>query len=182
MIIPTLDTARLTLRAYREDDAPAIAALHGDREVVRFISPDGEPEGSLADAWDHIAKHTGHWLLKACGKWAVVEKTTHRFVGRVGYLNPPYEWPGLELGWTFCRDVWGMGYATEAAHVALNWGFENLPTDEIISAIHPDNAASIRVAKRIGERHLREGTVSGKPCLIYGMSRNEWRGSVSART
>lgn len=173
--IPTLTTERLILRGYRESDAPAIAALHGDPEVIRFLSPTGEPEPGLADAWEHIAKHVGHWALKGYGKLAVDERATGRFVGRVGLYNPPYDWPGLELGWTLARDTWGKGYATEAARAVLKWGFESLGVDEIISAIHPDNAASIRVAERIGERKLREGKLNGGPCLIYGIAAAEWR-------
>ena len=49
MMIPTLTTERLVLRGYREDDAAAIAALHGDPEVVRYLTPNGEPQPSLAD-------------------------------------------------------------------------------------------------------------------------------------
>lgn len=173
--IPTLTTERLVLRGYRESDAPALAALHGDPEVIKFLSPTGEPEPGLADAWEHIARHVGHWALKGCGKWAVDERATGRFVGRVGLYDPPYDWPGLELGWTLTRDSWGKGYATEAARAALAWSFESFKANEIISAIHPDNAASIRVAQRLGERHLREGTINGKLCLIYGISVEEWR-------
>ena len=173
--IPTLTTERLVLRGYRESDAPALAALHGDREVIKFLSPTGEPEPGLADAWEHIAKHIGHWALKGCGKWAVDERATGRFVGRVGLYDPPYDWPGLELGWTLTRDSWGKGYATEAARAALAWSFEAYKANEIISAIHPDNAASIRVAQRLGERHLREGTINDTPCLIYGITAAEWR-------
>ncbi len=176
LIIPALTTDRLVLRAYCEDDVPAIAALHGDAEVMRFIST-GEPNATLGSAWQHIAMHLGHWLIKGYGKWAVVEKSTNSLIGRVGFYNPPFDWPGLELGWTFARSSWGNGFATEAATVALRWGFETLDTGEIISAIHKDNAPSIRVAGRIGERHLREGIVHGKPCLIYGISRDEWNAS-----
>lgn len=175
MIIPTLTTERLILRAYREDDVPAIAALHGDPEVMRFLSPTGEPEPSLADAWNHIAKHLGHWVLKGYGKWAVDERATGRFVGRVGLYDPPYDWVGLELGWTFMREAWGKGYATEAGAAALRWGFETLGANEIVSAIDPDNTASIAVAKRIGERYLRDGKLNGKPCLLYGMTKDDWR-------
>lgn len=175
MIIPTLTTDRLILRGYREDDAQAIATMHGHADVMRYLSPTGEPQPSLADAWDHIAKHLGHWMLKGYGKWAVEECGSGLFVGRVGFYDPPYDWVGLELGWTFTRAAWGKGYATEAGAAALRWGFETLPANEIVSAIDPGNAASIRVAERIGERYLRQGTLNAKPCLIYGMTREEWR-------
>ena len=173
--IPTLTTERLVLRGYREDDVPALAAIHGDPQVMRFLGATGEPKSSLADAWDHIATHLGHWALKGCGKWAAVEKSSGLLVGRIGYFDAPYEWPGLELGWTLSPTVWGKGYATEGARAALNWGFETLATNEIISAIRPGNDPSIRVAERLGERHVRDYTLHGKPCLIYAISRQEWK-------
>jgi RimJ/RimL family protein N-acetyltransferase len=180
-IIPTLTTERLILRAYLEDDAPALAAIHGDPQVSRFLGANGEPKASLVEAWDHIAMHLGHWALKGCGKWAVVEKASGQLVGRIGYFDAPYEWPGLELGWTLSRDVWGRGYATEGAHAALNWGFQTLATNEIISAIRPANHPSIRVAERLGERHLRDVALHNKPCLIYGITREEWQRQAATK-
>ncbi len=175
MNIPTLTTSRFILRAFREDDVPALTALHSDPEVMRFLRPNGEPEPNPRLAWEYLAMQMGHWLLKGYGKWALADRATDMLVGRVGYFDAPYEWPGLELGWTISRSLWGQGYASEAARLALNWGFETLATNEIISAIHPGNVASMRVAERIGERRLREGHVLGQPCLIYGISQDEWK-------
>ena len=177
MNIPTLTAARFTLRAFREDDVPALTALHSDPEVMRFLRPNGEPEPNPRLAWEYMAMQMGHWLLKGYGKWAMADRKSDELVGRVGYFDAPYEWPGLELGWTISRSLWSQGYASEAARLALNWGFETLATNEIISAIHPGNVASMRVAERIGEHRLREGQVLGQPCLIYGISRDEWKAS-----
>lgn len=172
--IPTLTTERLILRAWREDDAPALAAIHGDPLVSRYIGVTGDPMPTLSQAWDHIALHTGHWALKGYGKWAAIERSTNRLIGRIGYFHAPYDWPGLELGWTLSRDCWGRGYATEGALAALDWGFETLPASEIISAIHPDNSASMRVAERVGEKRWREDKAHNKPCIVYGITRDEW--------
>jgi RimJ/RimL family protein N-acetyltransferase len=178
--IPTLTTERLILRGFREDDALALATIHADPEVIRFIRL--KPEPSLAKAWDYIAGQVGHWTLRGCGKWAAVERASGRLIGRIGFLNPPYEWPGIELGWTLSRDVWGRGLATEGARAALDWGFKTLDAGEIVSAIHPDNAPSVRVAERLGERHLRNMALSGVTHHVYGISRAEWARQVSSRT
>ena len=175
MNIPTLTADGFVLRAFREDDVPALTALHSHPEVMRFLSPTGEPEPRPKQAWDYIAHHTGHWCLRGYGKWALAEAGSDRLIGRVGFYNPPYEWPGLELGWTLAPEVWGRGLATRAARLALDWGFTTLKVPEIISAIHPDNTPSQRVADRIGEKRWREGVVHAKPCLIYGMTIDEWR-------
>ncbi len=174
MNIPTLATDRFVLRAFREDDVPALTVLHSDPEVMRYLRTNGETELRPRQAWDYMAVQMGHWLLKGYGKWVLADRTTDELIGRVGYFDPPYEWPGLELGWTLSRRVWGQGYATEAARLALDWGFETLRTDEIISAINPDNNASIRVAERLGQQYLRDDQLNGAPCRIYGLTRQGW--------
>jgi RimJ/RimL family protein N-acetyltransferase len=174
MIIPTLTADRFVLRAFREDDVPALTALHSDPEVMRYLRLSGEVESRPRQAWDYLAMQMGHWLLKGYGKWALADRASDELIGRVGYFDPPYEWPGLELGWTLSRGVWGRGYATEAARLALDWGFETLRTDEIISAINPDNKASIRVAERLCQRHVRDDQLHGATCRIFGITRDAW--------
>lgn len=175
MIIPALTAGRFVLRAFREDDVPALTALHADPEVMRYLRPNGVAEPNPRQAWDYLAQQMGHWLLKGYGKWAMADAATDELIGRVGYFDAPYEWPGLELGWTISRKLWGQGYAGEAAHLALNWGFENLESNEIISAIHPNNERSIRVAERLGEKPVREYTMAGDAYRIYAITREEWR-------
>jgi RimJ/RimL family protein N-acetyltransferase len=108
--------------------------------------------------------------MRGYGYWGVVENETNELVGRVGFHNPE-GWPGFELGWTIARDRWRRGYATEAARRALRYAFEELGQQHVISLIHPDNVASIAVAKKIGETLEGETTLFGtKPALIYGIS------------
>jgi RimJ/RimL family protein N-acetyltransferase len=121
-----------------------------------------------------MALTMGHWSFKGYGKWALVDAKTGELIGRVGYFDGPYEWPGIELGWTIARSYWGKGYASEAARLALDWGFDTLDTNEIISAIHPDNARSVRVAERLGETFVRMGTIHDTPCRIYAITRDRW--------
>lgn len=172
--IPTLEFDEYRLRAFRESDVEALTELHSDPDIMRYLRADGMVETTQRQAWDYIALHMGHWALKGCGKWALARKADDQLIGRVGYFDPPFEWPGLELGWTVAKRYWGRGLAPKAARVALDWGMRNLRTNEIISAILKGNAASVRVAEKIGETKLRETTLHGKPCMIYGLSRSEW--------
>ena len=167
MDIPTLTAERFVLRALREDDVPALTALHSDPEVMRFLRPGGQVETTPRQAWDYIAIHLGHWQLKGCGKWALADRKTDELIGRVGYFHPPYEWPGLELGWTVARQYWGQGYAVESSRLALNWGIERFGRSAIISAIIRGNDRSVRVAERLGGRYARNETLHGEPALIY---------------
>src|SRR5437764_4192231 len=160
----TLDTDRLTLRMLRESDLDAYAEMCADPEVMRYIG-DGQPMARPM-AWRNLAMMVGHWSLRGYGLWAAQERASGALVGRVGFWNPE-GWPGFELGWTLRRSCWGRGYATEGARAALRVAFTRLGQPHVISLIHPGNAASIRLAGRLGERLVGSAEVMGTSALVY---------------
>jgi RimJ/RimL family protein N-acetyltransferase len=166
-VIPTIETERLVLRGWTEADLDPLAAMYAQERVVRYL---GNAETATRDeTWRAIAMMLGHWELRGYGPWAVEERMTGSFVGRIGLFNPE-GWPGLEVGWVLAPDHWGKGYATEGARATLDWAFGTLDVDHVISLIHPENVASIRVAERVGE--TSEGTTDfrGHELLVYGIS------------
>ena len=163
-----LETDRLQLRQFRDSDLDALARMSSDPEVMRFIG-EGKAQ-DRDDVWRGIAQHLGHWQLRGYGNWAAVDKATGECVGRIGLWNPE-GWPGLEVGWLPARSHWGRGLATEGGRAARDWAFATLGADRLISVIHPDNTASIRVAERLGETFERPSEIRGTPVVIYGMSR-----------
>lgn len=173
-MIPRLETERLILRAYGPGDFEPFAAFMADEDVTRYLT--GRPM-SRADAWRSLASSIGHWHLRGYGTWAVERKQDGAFMGRVGMINPE-GWPGLEVGWTLGKPYWGSGYATEAARAALNFAFLTQPVDKIISCIHPENAASQSVARRVGETKgpRSEIVIGGEsfPIDIWSVARGEW--------
>jgi RimJ/RimL family protein N-acetyltransferase len=169
---PTLETERLLLRPFRPDDFDAYAEMCSDPEVMRYLT--GAPL-SRPEAWRHMAFIVGHWHLLGYGMWAVEEKATGNFLGRIGFNNPE-GWPAFELGWTLARRYWGRGYASEGARAALAHAFTAMGRDHVISLILPGNQSSIRVAERLGERLEGRAEVVGKECLVYGIGRAEWTG------
>ncbi|HWA04067.1 MAG TPA: GNAT family N-acetyltransferase [Rhizomicrobium sp.] len=174
-MIPRLQTERLVLRAMTQEDFEPWAAFMADPDVARFLG--GEPM-SRADAWRSIASALGHWHLRGYGVWAVERKSDGLFIGRVGLINPE-GWPGLEVGWTLGKPYWGQGYATEAARAAIDYAFTTQPLSRVISCIDPGNAASQRVAARVGETRGEFVLlhISGKdyPTDIWSITREEWR-------
>ena len=166
--IPTLETERLRLRPFRPSDFEDFAAMCADPEVARFLGR-GMPL-SRELSWGNLAYYTGHWILLGYGIWAVEEKETGLFAGRIGFAQP-YGWPGFELAWALARHRWGRGYATEGARAALTWAFEVLGKNRVISLIQPANQASIRVAERLGERPQGRAEILGQEHLVYAIER-----------
>jgi RimJ/RimL family protein N-acetyltransferase len=167
--IPTLETQRLRLRPFRRSDIDDYAALRIDQEVLRYLSCGPEP-WDRSRSWRHLAFLIGHWQLCDAGMWAMEHQETGAFVGMVGFAAPE-GWPGFELAWTLARRWWGNGYATEGARAALVHAFSTLKMDRVISLIHPENHASIRVAERIGERLQNRLSHLGREMLCYGLDR-----------
>jgi RimJ/RimL family protein N-acetyltransferase len=161
---PVLETERLFLRMLRESDFEEYAAIHMDPEVTRFTA---RMQFDRMDAWRHLAMILGHWQLRGYGMWGVFEKGSQALVGRVGFYYPD-GWPEFELGWTMGKASWGKGYAPEAARVCLDYAFQVMKREHVISLIDPLNVASIRVAEKIGETVEGDVVIQGHRLLIYG--------------
>lgn len=169
--IPELATERLRLRAFRDSDLDALAAMCADPEVMRYLG-DGHTL-DREDAWRQMAMLMGHWALRGFGNWAVEDRHTGAYVGRVG-LHYPEGWPEREVGWVIARPHWGKGYATEAAHAVFDHVFGTLRWPRLISLIYRDNARSIRVAQRLGERFERQVVVRGHTADVWAIGRETW--------
>jgi len=109
--------------------------------------------------------------LLGYGYFAAVERASGRFVGRIGFTNPE-GWPGFEVGWTIASEFQRKGFATEGGRFLLQYAFEKMARDHVISVIHPENKASIRVAEKLGEKLEGRTEVGGMPALIYGIDRS----------
>lgn len=145
MPAPVLHTSRLTLRPHvMADMAPLREFFRSDR--AQYV---GGPQNET-HFWYGFASETGSWDLMGHGGWGV-ETKGGEFLGQVAITRPPH-FAETEIGWTFLAKGEGKGYAFEAALAALHWawaqGFATL-----VSYIHPENARSLALAKRLGAVH-----------------------------
>lgn len=151
MIVAT--TPRLQLRAFTPEDAPAVARVFGDPEVMRHVGDGSIPtaatiEATLREYAEHHARHG--WSF-----WAVQERATGELIGDAGLWPLEGRGPEVELGYTLGRHWWGRGYATEAARAVLDVARERrLPS--VVAVADPANPASINVLTKLGMQ--RAGT------------------------
>lgn len=163
-----LETERLRLRMFEESDLDSLLAIYSNPEAARWVGG----VQNRAQCWRTLAAILGHWQLRGYGIWAVEDKASGEFVGRIG-LQQPEGWPEIEVAWTVTPSRWGEGIAPEAARAALEFGWDELGLDHVISQIAPENKASLRVAAKIGETFERSGDLFGTPVEIWGIYRGK---------
>jgi RimJ/RimL family protein N-acetyltransferase len=162
-----LETERLRFRLFRFDDFPTYEQWCARMEIMRYL---GGKTFDRLYAFRHMAYLIGHWHFLGYGYYAVEEKATGALIGRCGFTNQP-GWPAFELGWTIVPEYQGRGYATEAAHMLLQYAFTALDQPRVTSLIHPDNAPSRRVAEKLGQTIEGETEVLTMPVLVYAARR-----------
>ena len=156
----TLSTERLVLRTPQEEDFEAVAAFMASSRSS-FV---GGPVDNRFDQWRGFLSSIGHWSLRGYGFFTVLHEGAP--VGRVGLVNH-IMWEEPELGWHLFDGYEGRGFASEAAAAARDWAAQSHGLTRLVSYVHPDNAPSQAVARRLGAVVERESTLLGKPAQVW---------------
>ena len=168
-----IETERLILRPTAPEDFESWAAFMADADASKFV---GGPQPRPV-AWRGFLSMAGAWVIQGYAMFSVIEKSSGRWVGRLGPWVPE-GWPGTEVGWGLARAAWGKGYATEGATAAIEWAFDKLGWSEVIHCIAPDNTPSQAVAQRLGSRPLRRTNLpapfESMVVDVWGQTREEW--------
>jgi RimJ/RimL family protein N-acetyltransferase len=150
--MPVLETERLILRRWREDDREAFAKINADPRVMRFFPStlSRAQSDALVDRIEH------HFSRHEFGPCAVELRASGVFAGFIGLSVPTFHaafTPCVEIGWRLAPEVWGQGLATEGACAIVNYGFDVLYLKEIVSFTVPANLPSRRVMEKLGMTH-----------------------------
>lgn len=150
-----METSRLILRDWHEEDIPAFARLNADERVMEFFLNKLSYQETVAfynrirDEFDTLG----------FGLFAVEEKHTRTFLGYVGLHRVTFDVdfaPAIEVGWRLIPECWGKGYATEAATACLHYAKDELKLKEVVSFTSLPNKRSERVMQKIGMTRLKE--------------------------
>jgi ribosomal-protein-alanine N-acetyltransferase len=176
---PTLNTSRLRLRPFNDSDADELFALHSNAFVLRYWDAPPWTDPLRADVFITACRQMAEDGTGA--RLAVDRVSDGAFIGWCGLSRWNPENRSASMGYCFDDEVWGQGYATEAARALLQWAFNTLDLNRVQAETDTRNAASARVLEKLG--FLREGTLR-EDCVVngdvsdswvYGLLRREWR-------
>ena len=175
-----IETERLVLRDFSMEDAPAVHRYGSDPEVVRYM-PWGP--NTWADTKDFLRRKLDGQRAdpRSVFDFAVTLYSSGEIIGSCGISIISTQRRQAAIGYVYRRDVWGKGYATEAAKALVALGFEELGMHRIFTYCDVDNIASARVLEKTGMQ--REGLVrhdalvrgQWRDSYLYAILEDEWR-------
>jgi ribosomal-protein-alanine N-acetyltransferase len=168
-----LQTARLNLRPFSEDDLDDLSVLMAHKDFMRF---------SLGV---FSREQTAGFLEKVCrrdreglpSQFALTLRSNEKLIGYCGFFGQTVdEEEQLEIAYRLNPSYWGQGLATEAARAVRNHAFDDLQLSHVISLIHPYNIASRRVAEKNGMTPEKQTIFRDFPTIVFGISREQRNG------
>ena len=165
-----IETERLRLRPYRQDDLDDLAEMFAD--PIHMAWYPGPFTRAQAQAW--IDKQFERYERDGFGLFVAELLEDGGFAGTVGPTVQQVEGePRVEIGWHIRPALKGRGLAVEGGEASRSWAFANLDVDHVISLIRPENTASRRVAEKLGMHIERETDHAGLKHYVYRSDRSE---------
>jgi len=141
------ETERLVLRKFILQDVDPLVAVLGDPVAMKFYPAAFDRQG----VEDWIARNLQRYERDSHGLWAMLLRGSGELIGDCGCIVQEVEGKyEIEVGYHTRRDLWGNGYATEAARACTRYAFAELGANRVISMIRPENQRSRRVAEKNG--------------------------------
>src|SRR5260370_20845899 len=147
----TLSSGRICLRRWRDEDREAVAAMNADARVMEFF----RSSLSRVESDAMVDRIQTHFSEHEFGLWAIEVPGVAPFIGFAGLAVTQFRahfTPCVEVGWRLAFEHWGRGYATEAARLALGYGFGALALPEVVSFTSATNQRSRAVLERLWQR------------------------------
>jgi RimJ/RimL family protein N-acetyltransferase len=181
-----LETPRLTIRQFTEDDVDNLFDLNSDPEVMRYLTG-GRPIAREQIRDEILPFHLASYdRFDRLGTWAAESAATGQFLGWLHFrpgTGTDTDTDNIDLGYRLRRSAWNKGYATEGSRALISMGFTDLGVERVFARAMAANAASRRVMEKCGLTLVRtipyegadviEGAERGK--VEYALTRSEWK-------
>lgn len=141
------ETERLIIRQYTDADYGNYFSLHGNAKVMEYIRPAQTREEADAKFEETVLNVPVHAFM---GRWAVLEKSSGKFIGSFVMIPIPDELEKTQLGYSFLPEYWGKGYATEVTKEGVNYFYNRTPLTEIYGVTETPNVGSQKVLLKAG--------------------------------
>jgi [ribosomal protein S5]-alanine N-acetyltransferase len=162
-----LETKRLVTRFLTHADILPWTKFFNDPDALEFLPIFGfNSSEEKAAFW--IDKQLTRYREKKFGLQALIDKSTNSFIGQCGLIKQVVDdVEEVEVGYHIYKQYWGLGYASEAAKLFIDYAFANQLSGSVISLIATGNLKSQRVAEKNGLAREKQTTWSGHDVFIY---------------
>ncbi len=154
-MFPKLETHRLLLREIVEDDAGEILKCFSDGDVLRYYGQ--KPLESIDQVKQIIKNFSRGYEEKQLIKWGIQLKGKEKLIGTIGFQEWSSQHKKVNVSYALFPDYWNKGYATEAVHEAIFYGFNELHLKRIGAVVFTQNSGSITLLSKVGFK--KEGTL-----------------------
>lgn len=167
--MPEIETTRLRLRYFSQDDLDDLFCIYSNPEVMKYVGKGARTKDETQAALISMIKHWKHGF----GMWAVIYKQSDKMIGRCGlcFLDNT---PQVELGYTLDKPYWNMGLATEASRASLKYGFEEIRLERIVGIAKLENIASQRVMQKVGMKYEKNAHYYNSDVVYYALDRADY--------
>lgn len=182
-MVLSLETPRIYLREWQDDDLPHFARVNADPLVMEYMPRVLPPEDS-----DKLVKRfQRHFKKHGYGMYALERKEDGAFMGTVGLNHVEFKapfTPAVEVAWRLDYGFWGQGYATEAARAVLGAAFDDLKLKDVVAFTVHDNERSTHVmeklgmARDVGGDFDYPGLIKGHPLgqfVLYRLAKSDFK-------
>ncbi len=176
--LPVLETEDLVLRRPARKDAKDIFRYASDPEVARYVL--WEPHRSVSETRLYVRELRSRLRAGCPSSWVAVHRETGTVIGTIGFMWYSTENRSAELGYSFSREYWNRGYATQALKAVADAVFRSLPVNRLEAQHDLRNPASGRVMQKSGFR--QEGILRSRimnkgeyvDVALYAILRSDW--------
>jgi len=166
-----LETPRLLLKEFCEEDAKYLFELNSDPDVTRYTGD--VSYNSIDEVYQFIRNYDQYEKYKQ-GRLNMFDKQTGEYIGWCG-LKYTQDNDYSDLGYRLLKKHWGKGYATEAAIACIDYGFKVINLNKILGTAMKENKASIRVFEKLGLKYSHDNDCGNQPCVVYMITKEEWK-------